>query len=125
MKIEREMNLSALAELMGNAEPFDATRMRNMVVAGGCKNTKEVPSEEWIEMLERCTQLPIGLTGESAFYAANGPRHQSIMELQIVEAIARTHGTEQSISLADEARTYLAWLEDHESCANMPEDWEP
>lgn len=68
--------------------------------------------------------FPDGLTGESAYYAADGPRDQAIPELGRIEAVARAHGTEQSIALADEARTYLAWLADHESCADMPEDWE-
>lgn len=69
--------------------------------------------------------FPAGLTGESAYYAADGPREQAIVELQSIEAAARAHGTRQSLALADEARTYLAWLADHESCADMPEDWEP
>jgi len=69
--------------------------------------------------------FPDGLTGESAYYAADGPRDQAIPELQRIEAVARAHGTEQSVALADEARTYLAWLADHDSCADMPDDWEP
>lgn len=68
--------------------------------------------------------FPDGLTGESAYYAADGPRDQAVPELQRIEAVARAHGTEQSVALADEARTYLAWLADHDSCDDMPEDWE-
>jgi hypothetical protein len=28
-------------------------------------------------------------------------------------------------ALAEEARVYLAWLADNDSCRDMPEDWEP
>lgn len=76
-------------------------------------------------VIRETAEFPTGLTGESAYYAADGPRDQAIPELQRIEAVARAHGTEQSVALADEARTYLAWLADHDSCADMPEDWEP
>ena len=76
-------------------------------------------------VMRQTTEFPAGLTGEAAYYAAEGPRDQAVPELQRIEAVARAHGTAQSIALADEARTYLAWLADHESCADMPDDWEP
>jgi hypothetical protein len=69
---------------------------------------------------------PEGYGPESAYYAVDGaPRDQAVPELQRIEAVAGAHGTIEAEMLAHEASVYLAWLADHESCADMPEDWEP
>jgi hypothetical protein len=71
------------------------------------------------------TPFPSGMTGESAYYACEGPRDQAIAELQQIRSAALRHDSEECRALAEEARVYLAWLADHDSCADMPEDWEP
>ncbi len=84
---------------------------------------------EWLRSDLRSLDIrqdyPAGLTGESAYYACEGPRDQAIAELQQIRAAALRHDSEECRALAEEARVYLAWLADHDSCADMPEDWEP
>lgn len=75
---------------------------------------------EWVR-----PAYPAGLTSESAYAESFGPRDQARRELQKIADQATAWGTEKSLALAEEARVYLSWLEEHETCSDMPEEWEP
>ena len=68
---------------------------------------------------------PDGFGPDSAAYATDGPRDQTIAELRRIVRACAAHGTDDAAALANEAAIYLAWLEDHHSCRDMPTDWEP
>jgi hypothetical protein len=54
---------------------------------------------------------PAGLTGESAYYACDGPDIQRIEELQRIIKLCDHWETPEAQALADEARSYLAEYE--------------
>ena len=62
MKIHNQMNLHALAELMGEcATTHEAKYMRRMLLAGGWPNTDSVPPDEWERMMDRAVLYAEGL----------------------------------------------------------------
>lgn len=52
MKISFFMNLSELAQHMGDATEDDARNMRRLLVARGFENTEDVPDNIWMQLLE-------------------------------------------------------------------------
>jgi hypothetical protein len=50
---------------------------------------------------------PPGLTGESAYYACDGPRDQVIAELRRILDLCVDWGTTEAENLRDECREYL------------------
>jgi hypothetical protein len=54
---------------------------------------------------------PAGLTGESAYYACDGPDIQRIEELQRIIRLCNRWETAEAQALADEARSYLVEYE--------------
>ena len=54
---------------------------------------------------------PEGLTGESAYYACDGPDIQRIEQLQRIVRLCAHWETSEAQALADEARSYLVEFE--------------
>lgn len=53
MRISENMDLYVLAENMGNVATLaDAMVMRDLLIESGYATTSEIPTDEWLEMLE-------------------------------------------------------------------------
>ncbi len=113
MLINPAMSLSELAESMGSyVEPATVAAMRNIL----CEEfldwqLGDIHDEDFwafaVQAAENPQAYPDGLTGESAYYACDGPRDQVIADLRRILDLCVDWGTAEAENLRDECREYL------------------
>ncbi len=127
MKISRNMNLSQLAEHMGNvATENDARRMRDLLVASGHESLDDVSDDVWMQMLNEAAAPTTAQQVQSGCATAADAMERADVDATVRAAIANSVRTTLIVLLRDAPGlrdTLSAHCDDNAESDGVAEYW--